>query len=229
MKDTDEMDVNALNKKIKFLQRRVKRQRMVGYYNGLLDGYLLSLGPDDIIVDCGANVGEISQRMATCGAQVHAFEPDPWTFERLERNTADLDNVTCIQAGVGAQAGEFTLYRSREFDDRPKRASVASSLVAGMRDVDDNAEGIAVNVIDLPAWLEDKINAGQRIGLLKVDIEGAELDLMEAIMDKGLPHKIGLILVETHEKQLPQEAERFAALRERAKDFPEGRINLDWI
>ncbi|SMX37516.1 FkbM family methyltransferase [Octadecabacter ascidiaceicola] len=229
MADTQKPTVAELEKQIGGLKRRVKRQRMVGYYNGLLDGYLLSLGPDDIIVDCGANVGEISARMAASGAQVHAFEPDPWTFERLERSTKDLDNVTCIQAGVGAEAGEFTLYRSSDWDDRPKRASVASSIVADMRDVDDSAEGISVSVIDLPAWLEEKIAEGHRIGLVKIDIEGAELDLMEAIMDKGLPHKIGLILVETHEKQLPQEADRFAALRERAKDFPEGSINLDWI
>jgi len=225
----DTITVEEMERQVRGLKRRVKRQRMVGYYNGLLDGYLLSLGPDDIIVDCGANVGEISSRMAASGAQVYAFEPDPWSFERLEANTKKFDNVHRIQAGVGAVAGQFTLYRSASFDDRPKRASVASSLVADMRDVDDKADGIAVDVIDLPAWLDEKISEGLRIGLIKIDIEGAELDLMDAIMDKGLPDKVGLILVETHEKQLPQEAARFAALRERVKDFPEGRINLDWI
>lgn len=229
MTQSSHITVEEHEKQISGLKRRVKRQRMVGYYNGFLDGILSTVGPEDVIVDCGANVGEITTRMAASGATVYAFEPDPWTFERLENNTKSLENVTRIQSAVGATAGEFTLFRTPDFDDRPKRASVASSIVPGMRDVDHNAEGIPVTVIDFPIWLEKLLDEGKNVALLKIDIEGAEIDLVNALMDRDIPNRVGMILVETHEKQMPAEADRFAALRERANKFPSNKINLDWI
>jgi FkbM family methyltransferase len=227
---------DAQNEKIKDLERkaevqklRIKRQRKVGYAHGLLDGVLTMLGPDDTIVDCGANIGEITTKMAATGAKVFAFEPDPWSFERLERNTKEFANVTRFQAAVGAQAGTLNLFRPAEFEDRPRRASTASSLVPGMRDVDESTDGIPVEVVGFADWIETKLGEGHKIRLIKVDIEGAELDLMESLMDRGLPDRVGLMLVETHQRQLPAEAERFAALRDRVKDFRAGCINLDWI
>ena len=221
--------VEDLEKRISGLERRVKRQRHVGYMNGIMDGALQMLGPDDVIVDCGANLGEYTRRMAATGAEVYAFEPDPWTFERLERNTKRYPNVTRIQAAVGAEAGSFELYRSPDFENKPRRASISSSIVPNMRGVDENAESTTVEVICFPDWLEDKLKEGKRVKLVKIDIEGAEIDLMNAVMDRGLPHQVGLFLIETHEKQLKSEADRFAAMRARAEEFPAGRVNFDWI
>lgn len=226
---TENPTIDDLQRNIKWLKRRVKRQRLVGYMNGVLDGALKMVGPGDVLIDCGANLGEITKKMAATGAQVYAFEPDPWTFEKLRNTTREMENVTCIQAAVGAEAGQFQLYRTADFHDKPRRASIASSIVPQMRDVDTEGESITVDVVCFPDWVEELIDEGKQVRLLKVDIEGAEIGLMNALMDRDLPYHIDLTLVETHEKQMPSAAEDFAQMRKRAEDFPAGRINFDWI
>ncbi len=56
----------------------------------------------------GANVGVYTRRMSeivSATGRVIALEPVPSTFELLAANTADLANVTLIQAAAVAQAG----------------------------------------------------------------------------------------------------------------------------
>ena len=48
------------------------------------------LGPGDVAIDCGANLGAITRIMARGGAEVHAFEPNPDAYAVLKART-----VTC--------------------------------------------------------------------------------------------------------------------------------------
>ena len=36
------------------------------------------LKPGDLAIDCGANAGDISARLLERGAEVIAFDPEPW-------------------------------------------------------------------------------------------------------------------------------------------------------
>lgn len=49
-------------------------------------------------------MGEFSRVLAARGSLVHAFEPCPYAFARLEENTADLPNVILHNAAVGTSA-----------------------------------------------------------------------------------------------------------------------------
>lgn len=40
----------------------------------------------DFAIDCGANVGEVTRKMAKNGAMVYAFEPNPHAFAQMYRN-----------------------------------------------------------------------------------------------------------------------------------------------
>ncbi len=46
----------------------------------------------DILIDCGANIGTVTKRFAATGATVHSFEPDPWSFSKLEANIFGAPN-----------------------------------------------------------------------------------------------------------------------------------------
>ena len=66
---------------------------------------------DETFVDIGAHVGTWAQHFALKCKQVHAFEPQPSTYERLlgGARLAKLRNVTCHDVALGSQ-GELDLH-----------------------------------------------------------------------------------------------------------------------
>lgn len=206
-------------------KRRLRKIRRVAHARGLMQGICSMLRPGDVVIDCGANVGEVTAKLAATGAAVHAFEPDPYTFGVLTEAVGHLPNVTLHNAAVGVADGAALLMRGVNFAANPKAASVKSSLVAGGRGME-AAGAVEVPVIDFPAFLR---GIGP-VAFLKMDIEGAELDLLEAMEREGLFDDVRLTVAETHEKKFKDLRPRFDALRARLSEaYPVTKVNLDWI
>jgi FkbM family methyltransferase len=211
------------------LKRRHKRDLRHARAEGLLQGVLSYLQPGDVVVDCGANRGDITAALAATGATVHAFEPDPFNLERLRDRFAGAANVRLHAAAVGTAAGVVRLMRATNWDDNPDQASVKSTVVTGGHKIDD-ADGIDVECIDFPAFLQGLIAAHGQVAFVKLDIEGAELELLEAMQRDRLFDGIRLTVAETHERKFKDLRPRFAVLRETlAAGWPATRVNLDWI
>lgn len=199
------------------------------YAKGLMQGILSMLEPGDVVIDCGANLGAVSGPLAETGATVHAFEPDPYTFGRLTETLAGCGNVVLHNAAVGASAGTVRLMRDADWEKDPDGASVRSTIIDGGRKIDAEG-GIDVEVIDFPAFLKTLLKKHKKIAFLKMDIEGAELDVLEAMETQGLFDKITLTVAETHEKKFKHLRPRFAALRAAVgAKYPITKVNLDWI
>ena len=64
--------------------------------------------------------------------------------------------------------------------------------------------------------------------LVKIDIEGAEVALLERLFDTGAIARMGRVFVESHEKQLPSLRARTFALIDRAARLPGRPVTLDW-
>jgi FkbM family methyltransferase len=212
-------------------ERRAARDLRHAHARGLMQGVLSMLRPGDLVIDCGANVGEVSQPLAETGASVHAFEPDPYAFEKLTERLARFDNVTLHHAAVGVTSGRIRLMRAANFDDNPKGASVKSTIVEGGRGIDETgAEAMDVALVDLPAFIGQLVEAQGRIAFLKMDIEGAELELLETMLARKMFDHIGLTVAETHERKFKALRPRFKALRKAvAARYPITQVNLDWI
>ena len=176
-------------------------------------------------IDLGANLGKHTRRMATTVRQVIAFEPDPWTFSALRNNVADLENVRLENLAVGTSNGHVFLYRHPRFESNPAAYSQSSTLVSDKSNV--TPEGaVEVRQVDFLRYLEE---LGEDVGVLKIDIEGAEVDLLEALFAKPeLLARIHYIFAETHETRIPGHAPRVAALREQARGIQHPVINLHW-
>ncbi len=217
-------------------QKRARRAKKAlawdareAHAKGLLQGIVSMLEPGDVVIDCGANLGAVSGPLADTGAIVHAFEPDPYTFGRLTENLAGRDNVILHNAAVGATAGTLQLMRDADWDKDPDGASVRSTLIAGGRKID-GTNAIDVEVIDFPAFVKTLIKKHKKIAFLKMDIEGAELDVLEAMEAQALFAKIKLTVAETHEKKFKHLRPRFDALRATVgAKYPITKVNLDWI
>ena len=218
---------NALDK----LKRRQARNQRAAHAKGLLQGICSMLKPGDCVLDCGANVGEVTVPLARTGAEVHAFEPDPFAFEKLTKATQDLPNVTLHNAEVGVSAGSIKLMRASNFADNPRGASVKSTVIAGGRMInEDDGNTIDVALVSLPDFLAELHSKHGELAFLKMDIEGAELDILELMLERELFDKVRLTVAETHENKFKALRPRFKDLRKNvSQKYPETRVNLDWI
>jgi FkbM family methyltransferase len=122
------------------------------------------LSPGAVVVDAGANIGIYSQFLSRCvGANgvVHAFEPSPENFERLQAATCKLANVHASQAAVGEHSGKSELYVSDKLNVDHRTYS---------------AEGSSRRTVPIEmVALDDYFKPGKRVDLIKIDIQGYEV------------------------------------------------------
>jgi|LauGreDrversion4_2_1035121.scaffolds.fasta_scaffold280824_2 FkbM family methyltransferase len=214
---------------IEALIRRQKRNLRKAWAEGYLTAITAMLKPGDLAVDCGANMGVVTERLATTGADVVAFEPDPFAFKTLEQKFANLPNVTLINAAVGVGSGTVRLMRADNFGDNPEGASVKSTILDGGRRIDaENA--VEVPLIDFPSWVADQVKARGEVAFIKMDIEGAELDILEKMDAEQLFQNVRCLVAETHERKFKDLRDRYKALRDKVSEsYAPGKVNLDWI
>lgn len=190
----------------------------------LFDRAVRALGPGDVVIDCGANIGEFTGVFLSTGATVHAFEPDPWTFEQLRKNYSGIDELHLYPQAVSVAAGEAALYRRADFAECPEIASVSASLCVEKSNVDPECS-VPVEKISLVGFIR---GLDRRVALLKVDIEGAEVEVLEHLLDDGCLQLCDRVFVETHDDRIPSLKERTDRLRDLTRGELEGRLFLDW-
>ena len=138
--------------------------------------------PDPVIIDCGSNVGVsvLYQRMHHSRARIMCFEPDPAVFACLEENLRmnGVTNVECRPEAVWVH-GEGVEFASEGAD--------GGSITVGA--------GKLVPSVRLKTVLE----RFPEVDLLKIDIEGAETDVL---LDAGdLLKRVRFLYVEYHSFQ----------------------------
>jgi FkbM family methyltransferase len=117
-----------------------------------------------VVVDAGANIGIYSQFLARCVGPtgvVHSFEPSPENFKRLQSATRKLANVRLSQAAVGECSGTSKLY-------------VSDNLNVDHRTYPTEGESRRSVPVDIVA-LDDYFKPGERVDLIKMDIQGYEI------------------------------------------------------
>ena len=180
---------------------------------------------NDICIDCGANIGEVTAKMSENGATVYAFEPNLHAFKKLKCRFQDFQRVHCLNKGVLDSDGQMPLYMHEHSDEDEVKWSVGSSLINTKGNVLKEKFKL-VEIIDLSVFIE-KLRAP--IKLLKLDVEGVEVEILNQLIDKGLHKSIEMILVETHDHKMPELKEKTDLLRQRIKKNNIKNINLNWI
>lgn len=145
-------------------------------------GFLLHfLQPTDYFIDVGANSGSytiLASKVA--GSRVLSIEPVPQTFSRLVKNlelNSVLGGVEALNIGLGRKSGILKFSANQD---------TMNHIVA------DNFEGSTVEVtISTLDELASKLNPI----LLKIDVEGFELEVLEgakSILEQ--PHLLAIII-----------------------------------
>ena len=122
-----------------------------------------------IVVDVGANLGGTVARFARSAAKVHALEPHPGNFAHLldQIRIRRLDNVDPLRLAASREAGRATFYERESHGIHSLGPHNKGKVCASYE----------VEVTTLDRLWRERIN--DRIGLLKVDVEGFEADVFE--------------------------------------------------
>lgn len=135
------------------------------------------LHPDAVFIDAGANQGEFTVCAAGCVPDGHvwAFEPVPEVRERLERNVAGngFRHVTVSPMGLSdASREDVPIFGADSaFSDGTQNIGLPTLF-------DVSGRGRALARINLRP-LDEVLPAGQRVDVMKVDVEGAELAVLQ--------------------------------------------------
>ena len=182
------------------------------------------LKPGDVALDCGANVGILTNKLAATGATVHAFEPDPYSFEQLVSNTKGRPNVHLYNAAVGIETKPVRLFRSPDFELDPHKHSISSSVFGDKKNVT-SKNFVDVEQIDIIAFVQ---RLPMHVAITKMDIEGAEVPILEEMLRSDVVDNFGFVFVETHESRIPSLVERTSQIRRLVSDKKLDRVFLDW-
>ena len=210
-----------------YIARRKLKRRHCTRAQDTFSQVLADTRAGDLCIDLGANVGEFSLRMAATGADIISFEPDPGAFSVLQKATADVANITLIHKAAGHQNDTLVLHRSDKWSaDDPGANTKSSSLIAQNQKTAD-ANAVKVDVVDIIEFIE---GLDRDVRIIKMDIEGAEWDIMNRLVDHPVLSRIDCIFVETHERVDPAKyVPMFDALQDRAEQLTKPYINLYWI
>jgi FkbM family methyltransferase len=184
----------------------------------------LRLHEGDIAVDCGANIGKITQILAQQKATVYAFEPNPYAFQVLQEHFKDSPNVHCMQKGVWDCCGVLPLYLHENAYQDQVHWSTGSSFLACKRNVAQDGY-IDIEVVDLAEFIQ---SLRARVKVLKLDVEGAECRILWKLIRDNVLELIDHIFVETHDHKIPELQRDTEELRQYIRDHRLKNINLYW-
>ncbi len=153
--------------------------------------------PAEVCLDVGANTGLMSAVMACAvGEQgrVVAFEPHPRIFGTLKSHVESwcasgkaIGTIECREIALSSEEGEATLCLPEEFAENQGTAFLGS-------EGDGKIEAVVrtMRLADIP-------EAGEPIGVLKIDVEGHELAVFEGAAQQLEAGTIRDIIFEGHD------------------------------
>jgi FkbM family methyltransferase len=133
--------------------------------------------PGSLFVDVGANLGQtlLQLRMVDAERPYLGFEPNPdclhYVFELIRRN--GFRNVDLVATGLGESTDVLTLYLP------PKRSTDSTATL--LKELRPDRQYDARHVLIFNEEHLSGLVAGRAIGFVKVDVEGAELEVFKGI------------------------------------------------
>jgi len=152
-----------------------------------------------VIVDAGANIGMTTLYYAQIypDARIIAIEPEPSNFEMLVKNCGNLANVTLVKGAIWCED------RQLKFEN-PMAEKWAFSVVESRESSPSDLQDVMA--LTVPGIM-NRIGA-DRIDILKLDIEGSEVELFRSGADAWLG-TIRQIVIELHDRLRPGCAQSF--------------------
>jgi FkbM family methyltransferase len=181
-----------------------------------------------VVFDVGANIGQSFRefRRHYPGAAIYCFEPVAATFRQLTEAIGSDGNAHAFQVALAARAGDGRM----KLEGSPDMFSFADNDYAGP------SETVKLDTID--SFCTE--HAIDRIGYLKIDTEGADLDVLKGArialaeqridaieVEAGLnPHNTRHVPLEQLKAHLERRDYLLFGIYEQFYEWPTGRPHL---
>lgn len=141
--------------------------------------------PNDIIMDIGANAGDMPLLWSKLCKHIHSYEPVPSTYNVLKYNVEanGIENVTLNNTAVGGEDGDVTMW----INHKAKHGSLCASSIPRKGRV-----GYRVKKVDFNTEME-RI----RPNIVKIDIEGGEKEILDNLKPSVLD-SVEVLFIEFH-------------------------------
>lgn len=166
------------------------------------------VSPGDHVVDVGANIGEVTLRLARAvgdGGGVTSFEPNPAVYRALESNVALnpglMNRVSVHNLAVGSHEGVVEMTQPD-----PRNPGTMTIKSGGQTQ---KSQVVDVKVVVLDEYLE-RINV-PKVDMIKIDVEGFEMEVIRGSRTLIRKYKPKL-LVEVCDQHLRRHGESASAL-----------------
>ena len=173
----------------------------------------------DVVLDIGANIGAVSSRLLTLGFIVHAYEPDSRCVTFLKRRFSKIESslIHIHHCAVGDHEGMIHLNYGF--------LTTESNSILKDKPGTGGAGGEDVQLCSIQSIL----NTHDYIPLIKIDIEGAEYDVLDMMLTEEYLVKFGICLVEVHANKIPDLQKKHEALVRRVQQLGlEDKVFLNW-
>lgn len=142
-------------------------------------GFVAPSVPPSSMIDAGAYIGDTSAYFLSKypNLRIAAFEPDPNNYEIARQNLRPYgDRVRLFNEALSSRSG--TVFISNSYEG----ARISNS-------------GVEIEATTIPAIMA--VMGWEHLSILKMDIEGEEVNVLDEKADAWLKH-VGLLIVETH-------------------------------
>jgi FkbM family methyltransferase len=140
----------------------------------------------DVVIDVGANIGIVSCWLSIKSNQVYSFEPEEDNLNFLKSNLLlnKVDNVEVLPLAVGSKVGyvEFCVRNSFGHHGIQKRH------------ISDIVDLRQVPITTLDKFCKEKLI--DKVSLLKIDVEGNEIDVLLGFDEYLSSKKVDMIIFE---------------------------------
>ena len=173
-----------------------------------------------IFLDLGSNLGQgynwFKKYYNHLNIKFELFEPNPYCCDELEKiPEVKSGKVRLNNFGVGINSGSYNLYGldPNEGGKFAQGGSIVKEHNSDLYEVIEN-NAIKVNLINFSNYLESTSRKFEKI-IVKMDIEGAEVDLLEHLIKEGTINHISILYVEFHSQYQILSQSRMTRNRER--------------
>lgn len=148
-----------------------------------------------ILIDCGASNGSAIQELENKYGifdKIYAIEPNPENARHI--STKDSRIVT-LEVAISTVYGKSKLYFSERYDGSTLYLNKKSGHIRA-----DNF--VEVETIDFSDWLAKNSTRDDYV-VCKMDVEGAEFDVLEHLLNTRQMGLVDVLLVEWHASRFP--------------------------
>lgn len=169
---------------------------------------------DSVVIDAGGYEGKFAALIRErYDCKVHVFEPVPAYVERLRRRFQDDPEVSIHPYGIGGRGSSAIIAVAGDASSAHRPNLSTECIEAPIRSI-----GEVVELLNI-----------QDIALFKINIEGAEFDLLDTLIQSGLVEQVADIQVQFHDF-IPLAHERMLDVRRRLSEthYPTYMFSFVW-